>query len=134
MKVEPGVCIIQNSGIQIVSYFDLQGKFFNKILFKCDEFASLLLFKKNCKKTLPKIPNQFIENSQKKIIIKRKIPPKFQKNSQDIENIQLPTSHLEAINPFGRIFFKNQSSLIVPATCLIKKLTKDDSKNILLKL
>ena len=30
----------------------------------------------------------------------------FPKNSQDFENIQFPTSHLEAENPFGLVFVK----------------------------
>jgi uncharacterized protein YozE (UPF0346 family) len=30
-------------------------------------------------------------------------PKKFPKNSQDFENIQFPTLHLEAENPFGLV-------------------------------
>jgi hypothetical protein len=44
-----------------------------------------------------RVPKEFPKNSQK-------IPKKFPKNSQDFENIQFPTSHLEAENPFGLVY------------------------------
>ena len=39
-------------------------------------------------------------------------PKEFPKHSQDFQNIQLPTLHLEAENPFGFVFF---------LVCLLKK-------------
>ena len=47
--------------------------------------------------------------------IPRKIPKKIQefpKNSQDFENIQFPTSHLEAENPFGLVWCKIMLNLL----------------------
>ena len=49
-----------------------------------------------------RIPKDFLKNSQR-INSQRKIP----KNSQDFENIPFPTSHLEAENPFGLVFYKS---------------------------
>jgi hypothetical protein len=60
------------------------------------------------KKILPKYSSK--KSSQKKIFQKnfaKKIPPKNPKNFSKIpnfENIQFPTSHLEAENPFGLAF------------------------------
>jgi hypothetical protein len=59
------------------------------------------------------IPQKFPKNSPK---FPKKYPPKYPKiskkiqelpkNSQDFKNIQFLTSHLEAENPFGLVFFK----------------------------
>ena len=53
------------------------------------------------KEVPPKLnpPNFFSKKSFPKKFLP-KIPPK---SSQDFENIQLPTSHLEAENPFGLV-------------------------------
>ena len=53
---------------------------------------------KNFPKNFPKNPQKIPKNSQR---YSKKVP----KNSQDFENIQFPTSHLEAGNPFGLGFF-----------------------------
>ena len=48
----------------------------------------------NCPKNTPKIPPKYPQNT-----------PKIPKNSQDFENIQFPTSHLEADKPFRLVFW-----------------------------
>ena len=55
-------------------------------------------------KNSQRIPKEFPKNS-------KRIPKEFQKQSQkqsqripNFENIQFPTSHLEAENPFGLVF------------------------------
>ena len=48
-----------------------------------------------------------IDNSEKF----QKIPKESPKNSPVIENIQFPTSHLEAENPFGFVYNKESLSL-----------------------
>ena len=54
------------------------------------------------KEVPPKLnpPNSFSKKSFPKKFLP-KIPPK---SSQDFENIRLPTSHLEAENPFGLVY------------------------------
>ena len=54
---------------------------------------------KRCKKSL-KIPKIFPKKILKKI---PRISNINLKNSQNFENIQFPTSHLEAENPFGLV-------------------------------
>ena len=78
------------------------------------------------KKILPKLfsqnepPKKFLpinssknvppKKSSKKIPKKsKKFPINFSKNSWDFENIQFPTSQLEAENPFGLVFLLNCS-------------------------
>ena len=80
------------------------------------------MWTKNSSKKIPppKNPskNFLLKNPPQKIYPKKflqknwKIPKKsenslnnFLKNSQDFENIQFPTSHLEAENPFGLVLF-----------------------------
>jgi hypothetical protein len=71
--------------------------------------------KKSCKKILQKKSSKksYKKNPTKKSSKKfpKKIPPKNSKNFQTVsqkvpsfENIQFPTSHLEAENPFGLVF------------------------------
>jgi hypothetical protein len=57
-----------------------------------------------------KIPNEFWKNSQR---ISQKFPKKSKKilkNSPDFENIQFPTSHLGAKNPFGLVLFLTEEA------------------------
>ena len=48
-------------------------------------------------KKVQRIHNKFTTNSR----ITQKISKEFKKKSQDFENMQFPTSHLEAENPLG---------------------------------
>ena len=69
------------------------------------------MFKKNFQQKFPekRIPEKIHESPQKSLkILPRKIPDKFPKTSQDFENIQFSTSHLEAENPFGLVFMKHE--------------------------
>ena len=60
-------------------------------------------------KNSQKIPKEILKNSPK-IPYKFKDSQRICKNPQDFENIQFPTSHLEAENPFGLVFSSNHMS------------------------
>ena len=67
-------------------------------------------FHKEFPKNFQRIPKEFPKNSQK---ITKKNPKKFPKHSQDFENIQFPTSHLEAENPFGLVFLSISTKYVL---------------------
>ena len=77
-------------------------------------FSNTLADFNSSQKISPKIflPKLILTKILKKSSSQKCSPKKFSKksspkNSQDFENIQLPTSHLEAENPFGLVCLKN---------------------------
>ena len=67
-------------------------------------FYYIISPKEFLQKILPKISSQkiFPKNISQKFF-QKKIPTPISKNFKDFENVQFPTSHMEAENPFGLV-------------------------------
>ena len=66
--------------------------------------SNLNSFPKNSQRISKELPNNFQRNVKEFPDNSQRILKEFPKNSQDFENIQFPTSHLEAKNHLGLVY------------------------------